>query len=246
MKTAKEINDPVLSLKDVGVSYWRRTGFFRRERYWALKDLSIDIRPGETMGVIGRNGAGKSTFLRVLSGIIAPDEGRIAGNGGRASLLSIQVGFSPHLSGRDNAMLSGMLLGLRRREVESKMEAIISFAELGDFIDQPIRTYSVGMKARLGFAVAFQTDPDLLLIDEVLGVGDVAFREKSSAAMRDRIHSNRTVVLVSHSPQTIRDLCDRAIWLDRGHKLMEGPVEAVVKGYQEEMRRINVQKPDAV
>jgi lipopolysaccharide transport system ATP-binding protein len=204
---------------------------FRWAQYWALKDISLDLYHGETLGIIGRNGVGKSTLLRVLSGIIVPDRGRVANVGISASLLSLQVGFIPQLTGRENAVLSGMLMGLHRREVEEKMDAIIEFSELGSFFDQPVRSYSVGMRARLGFSVAIQTDPDVLLIDETLGVGDAAFQKKSSEAMREKIRSNKTVVLASHMTQTVRDLCDRVVWIENGTARLEGNTEAVVSAY---------------
>jgi lipopolysaccharide transport system ATP-binding protein len=222
---------PVLSLRNVAVSYRRRTGVLQWSKYWALKDVSFDVYHGETLGVIGRNGAGKSTLLRLLAGIIAPDRGEIGVNGCRVSLLSLQVGFIPHLTGRQNAILSGMLLGLHRREIERRMDEIVAFSELEEFIDEPVRSYSMGMRARLGFSVACQANPDVLLVDEVLGVGDMAFRKKSSEAMRERIRSNKTVVLVSHSLQIIRDLCDRVIWIDGGKNCLEGRPESVLKQY---------------
>ena len=222
---------PILSLQNIGVSYRRRAGMFRWNKYWALKDVSFDLYHGETLGVIGRNGAGKSTLLRILADIISPDRGRIDRNGASVSLLSLRVGFIPHLTGRENAVLSGMLMGLRRHEVESMMNAIVDFSELGGFIDEPVRTYSAGMNARLGFSIALQADPDVLLIDEVLGVGDVEFRRKSSEALREKIKSNKTVVLVSHTPQTVKELCDRAVWIDGGVSRAEGDIDTVLGQY---------------
>jgi lipopolysaccharide transport system ATP-binding protein len=225
-------HDPALSLRNVAVSYRRRAGVLQWSKYWALKDVSFDVYHGETLGVIGKNGAGKSTLLRVLAGIIAPDRGEIRVNDCRVSLLSLQVGFIQHLTGRQNAILSGMLLGLRRREVEERMDEIVAFSELDEFMDEPVRSYSTGMRARLGFSVAFQADPDVLLVDEVLGVGDMAFRKKSSEAMRERIRSNKTVVLVSHGLQTIEDLCDRVIWIDSGKSREEGSVKRILELYE--------------
>jgi lipopolysaccharide transport system ATP-binding protein len=224
-------HDPALSLRNVAVSYRRRAGILQWAQYWALKDISFDVYHGETLGIIGRNGVGKSTLLRVLAGIIAPDGGEIDINDCRVSLLSLQVGFIPHLTGRQNAILSGMLLGLHRREIERRMDEIVAFSELEEFIDEPVRSYSMGMRARLGFSVAFQSDPDVLLVDEVLGVGDMAFRKKSSEAMRERIRSNKTVVLVSHGPQTVLDLCDRVIWIDGGRTRLAGSPKQVLEQY---------------
>jgi len=204
---------------------------FRRQTYWALKNVSFDLFQGETLGVIGRNGVGKTTLLRVIAGLISPDRGRLRGARVTASLLSLQVGFLPHLTGRENGILSGLLLGMRRREVVRKMPEIAAFAELGDFLDQPVNTYSSGMRARLGFAVAFHADPDIILADEVLGVGDAEFRKKSEAAMREQIRSNKTVVLVSHNAASIRQLCDRAVWLENGESRAQGETKDVLDQY---------------
>jgi len=232
MISAREHGERLLRLENVGVSYRRRGGLNRRSLFWALEDVSFEIYRGETLGVIGRNGVGKSTLLRLLAGIIQPDLGTIRFDYPcHISLLSLQVGFIPQLTGRENAVLSGMLLGMRRKEIEERMGEIIAFAELEDFIDQPISTYSTGMRARLGFSVAFQADPDILLVDEVLGVGDAEFREKSAQAMRQKIRSNRTVVLVSHNQQTIRNLCDRALWIEKGCTRLESDPDSVLKAY---------------
>ncbi|MCC6135389.1 MAG: ABC transporter ATP-binding protein [Gammaproteobacteria bacterium] len=224
-----------LSLRNVGAFYWRQAGYLRKERFWALNDISFDLHHGESLGVIGRNGAGKSTLLQVLAGILRPDRGELVNHGVQTALLSLQIGFVPYLSGRQNALLSGMLIGLNRREVIEKMGDIKAFSELGDFFDQPINTYSSGMKARLGFSVAFQLDPDVLLIDEVLGVGDSDFRRKSSAVMRDKIRSDKTIVLVSHSAETIRQLCDRAVWIEDGITRAYGDTSDVLSFYEEQL-----------
>lgn len=205
----------------------------RSSRFWALNDVSFDLNHGETIGIIGQNGAGKSTLLRVLAGILAPDRGSVRSYAGSASLLSLQVGFVPYLSGRENAILSGILLGMTRREVLASMDDIIAFSELGDFIDEPVRSYSSGMRARLGFAVAFQADPDVLLIDEVLGVGDAAFKAKSAAVMREKIESDKTVVLVSHSEETVLDFCDRVVWIEHGVTRAVGSAEEVAQLYKD-------------
>jgi len=232
----------VMQLENVGVYYGRRQGFFHQDRFWALKDISFDLCYGETLGIIGRNGVGKSTLLKVMAKIISPNVGKITHNGIRASLLSLQAGFSPHLSGRENAVLSGMLLGMRRKEVESKMNHIIAFSELEDFIDQPIKSYSSGMIARLGFAIAFQVDPELLLIDEVIGVGDAAFMMKSTIAMKKRIRSGRTVVMVSHNDALISELCDRAIWIEEGGVRAEGNVPDILEVYKKYVANYKKQK----
>lgn len=229
------MSHPVLTLEHVGMCYRRQRGIFG-DPFWALRDVSFTLYSSETLGIIGRNGVGKSTLLRLLAGIIRPDQGRLINHGVRVSLLSLQVGFVPHLTGRENAILSAMLMGLRRREIEARMGEIIDFAELDDFIDQPTATYSAGMNARLGFAVAMQIDPDVLLVDEVLGVGDEDFRQKSSAAMRARMQSGQTVVFVSHNLGMVRNLSDRVIWIEDGVVLEEGSSEKVLSDYQAHLK----------
>lgn len=224
-------HEALISLQNVSMSYSIRAGMFRWSKYTPLNDISFDLHRGETVGIIGRNGAGKSTLLRLIAGIIEPDAGRIVNHGARTSLLSLGVGFVPHLTGRQNAMLSGMLLGLHRDEIAQKMDAIIEFTDLGEFIDQPLRTYSSGMRARLGFSVAIQVDPDVLLIDEVLGVGDEEFRKKSTAEMKRLIKSDKTVVLVSHALPVVKELCDRLVWIENGFVKGAGETEAILKLY---------------
>ena len=227
----------VIELRNVGVCYTRKSGMLRSSKFWALHDVSFDLYHGETLGVIGRNGAGKSTLLRLLAGIIAPDTGEVIHRVERVSLLALQAGFVQHLTGRQNAILNGILLGLTRRQVEERMDAMIRFAELEDFIDEPLRTYSSGMRARLGFTVAFQADPDVLLVDEVLGTGDASFKEKSAAAMREKIASDKTVVIVTHQPETVLDLCDRMAWVHQGVTIEVGEPEAVLAHYLESLRQ---------
>jgi lipopolysaccharide transport system ATP-binding protein len=230
-----------MSLRQVGVYYWRSKSYLAKDVYWALKDVSFDLFHGETLGVIGRNGAGKSTLLRLMSGIIQPDRGEFINHeNATAALLSLQVGFERELSGRENAILSGMVLGMRRSEIMDKLEAIKEFSDLGDFFEEPIKEYSTGMLSRLGFSVSFQIDPDVLLVDEVLGVGDEEFRRKSTAVMREKIRSNKTIVLVSHSEATIRELCDRAVWIENGVSQIEGDVKTVLHAYRQ-----SLDQPDA-
>jgi len=219
----------------VGVYYRRRTGLLSRRRveFWALKEVSLDLYVGETLGVVGRNGAGKSTLLRLLAGIIRPDRGTLETHGFQATLLSLQVGFVDYLTGRENVVISGLLLGMTRTEVEEKMDSIVAFAELEEFIDEPIQTYSSGMRARLGFSTAVHVEPDILLIDETLGVGDAEFQEKSKRVMQEKMRSDRTVVLVSHSLGLIRSVCDRVVWIEQGRTQMEGDPEEVLRAYRE-------------
>ena len=220
----------IVAMRNVGVAFSakRRLG---ESRFWALEDVSLELRRGERLGIIGRNGAGKSTLLRVIAGIVGPDRGSVQRAPISCQLLSLMVGFSPHLSGRDNAILSGMMLGMRHRDIQQRLSAIHEFSELGKFFEQPISSYSTGMLLRLGFSVAMQVEPDVLLIDEVLSVGDAEFQEKSGAALRERMRNGCTVVFVSHEDSQVRQLCDRALWVEHGKSLMQGPVEDVLAAY---------------
>lgn len=223
---------PLISFRGVGLSYLLWRSWRKRKRHWALRDVSFDLYRGETLGVVGRNGSGKSSLLRLLAGIVDPDEGSIHNAGASVSLLSLKLGFLGYLSGRENAVLSAMFLGMSRRDIESRMEQIIEYAELGDFFDAPVNTYSAGMKARLAFAVAFQVNPDVLLIDEVAGVGDVRFKTRSFQTMEERVRSEHsTVVFVSHSHAQIRHFCSRTLWLDQGRMMMIGDTKEVLHAY---------------
>ena len=222
----------ILQLSSVGLCYKIRSGHIKTSEYWALRDISFSLYAGECLGVIGRNGVGKSSLLKVIAGILQPDKGEVVNhNPVVSSLLTLQLGFSPNLTGRENALLSGMLLGLSRKEVEAKIQEIIDFSELGQFFEAPLSSYSSGMRARLGFAVSMLSRPDLLLIDEVLGVGDAQFKQKSNKAIKDWITSDKTVVLVSHSLGTIKDLCNRVVWIEKGETIMEGEADKVLGKY---------------
>ena len=222
----------VISLRDVGLRYGLIRGVSTREPAWSLKNLDLDIYEGETLGIVGRNGAGKTTLMRVLADLIQPDEGQIEATCGRRMMLSISMGFVPTISGRKNILLYGLLLGESLKTVKQKLEKIIDFSELGEAIDDPVCTYSLGMRARLGFAVAFSAEPDVLLIDEVLGVGDQAFGRKSYEALRRRLEANKTAVLTTHNDIFIRNLCDRAVWLEGGRIKLVGEPNEVVDQYQ--------------
>ena len=178
------MNKLAISIENIGVAYRRKIGFFRQEKFWAINDVSFNVYHGETLGVIGRNGAGKSSLLRVLAGIVNPDKGKVVNYGVTASLLSLQVGFVNHLTGRENAILSGMMLGLTKSEVKNRIDDIREYSDLGEFFDQPVKSYSSGMRARLGFSIAIYVDPDIILLDEVLGVGDMEFNEKSCTQLK--------------------------------------------------------------
>jgi ABC-type polysaccharide/polyol phosphate transport system ATPase subunit len=191
----------------------------------ALRGVSLRIEPGETVGMVGRNGAGKSSTLRVLAGIVPLNSGRVAVGGQVVTQLELGAGFSRDFSGLENIFLSGALHGLSREQIESRLPAIVEFSELGDFIDAPVATYSTGMFLRLGFAIAAHLDADVLLIDEVLAVGDEAFQRKCEARMAEQIAAGATLVLVSHDPFLIERTCDRVVVLDGGEKVFDGPVE---------------------
>lgn len=232
-------NQPLLKVRNVGVSFWQRTGFMRGRHFWAVEDVSFDLYKGETLGVVGRNAAGKSTLLQVLAGLISPNRGSMESHARSASLLSLRAGFVPYLSGRENAFLSGLMLGMPRDRVRENLESVKEFSELGDFFEQPVVTYSSGMVTRLGFSAAMFFQPEILMIDEVLGVGDSDFKKKSGKAMREKIKSNLTVVLVSHSEGTLRSLCDRAVWLEHGKTVLEGPVDDVLDQYEAFMETLS-------
>jgi len=222
---------PLISLTDVGFTYRTLSGLLSIEKYQALKSINLDIRPGETLGIIGSNGSGKSTLLKVLARIYQPDEGKIVYNASKISLLSLALGFDARLSGLDNAVLSSMLLGATLREAKQKVESIIDFSELGEFASHPVRTYSSGMRARLGFSVSLNMKADVLLIDEALAVGDAKFKAKSEKAIVERVTSSQTVVLVSHSGPQINRLCDRAVWIEKGEIVLEGDTDFVTAQY---------------
>lgn len=228
------MDDILIELRNVGVAF--NVGrSIAGQRHWALEDVSLTLRRGERLGVIGRNGAGKSTLLRVIAGILAPDRGRVRRGPVSCQLLALALGFVPHLSGRDNAVLSGLMLGLRRREIVARLDAIREFSELGDFFEQPIASYSSGMNMRLAFSVAMQVEPDVLLIDEVLAVGDAEFQQKSGAALRARMGEGHTVVLVSHNEREIARLCDRVLWIEHGRSVLEGPRDEVFEAYHRDL-----------
>jgi lipopolysaccharide transport system ATP-binding protein len=199
---------------------------------WALKDVSFDVEPGEVIGIIGRNGAGKSTLLRVLSRITEPTEGTVEIRGRIASLLEVGTGFHPELTGRENIFLNAAILGMTRTEVERKFDEIVDFADVDRFIDTPVKHYSSGMQVRLAFAVAAHLEPEVLVVDEVLAVGDLTFQRKCIGKMEGVSHSGRTVLFVSHQMNQIRRLCQRVIWLEEGHVQQVGPTAQVTSAYE--------------
>lgn len=222
----------MLELVNVSHAYHARQANFEHGLHRVLDNVSLKLLKGQTLGVIGRNGAGKTTLLRLMAGILAPTRGEIhRAPGARCSLLTLGLGFQPQLTGRDNARLSALLQGASREQADDCLEAIREFSGLGPSFDEPVKTYSQGMRARLGFSTALQTRVDILLIDEVLSVGDRDFREKAAAAMRDRISGEQTVVLVSHSESQIAQMCDVAAWIDGGELRAHGAVDDVLGLY---------------
>jgi lipopolysaccharide transport system ATP-binding protein len=201
------------------------------EDFWALHDVSFEVRQGEVVGIIGHNGAGKSTLLKLLSRITLPTEGLIRMRGKVSSLLEVGTGFHPELTGRDNIYLNGAILGMRRHEVDAKLDEIIAFSGVTHHIDTPVKRYSSGMRVRLGFAVAAHLEPEILIVDEVLSVGDAEFQRKSMGKMKDSARSGRTVLFVSHNMTAMRSLCNRVIWLDKGRVRMQGDTHDVVNAY---------------
>lgn len=233
------MNQTILQFCQVGLFYQRRSIYRRSPKFWALNDVSFILNRGETLGIIGNNGSGKSTLLKLISGIIEPDTGHInTHHKFKASLLALNVGLNPNLSGRESAILSGLLLGMDRQEIESALPAIEQLAGLGNFFDQSVETYSTGMKARLGFATAIQIDPDVFLIDEILGVGDQQFRRTSYDLIEDKIQSNKTVVLVSHNLEVIQKLCDRVLWIEKGEIVKIGETQEVIEYYLAAIRQV--------
>ena len=206
------------------------------EEFWALKDVDFEIKRGEVVGIIGRNGAGKSTLLKILSRITEPTEGRVTINGRIGSLLEVGTGFHPELTGRENIYLNGAILGMRRAEIRRKFDEIVAFAEIEKFLDTPVKRYSSGMYVRLAFAVAAHLEPEILLVDEVLAVGDAEFQRKSLGKMSDVANGGRTVLFVSHNLAAVRSLCSRAFLFERGKLAFGGDVSAALTSYERAYR----------
>ncbi len=238
-----QIEDEIIRIEDVSVSYRvpsERIGTFKEyvirrlqgrvqhQEFLALDHVNINIMQGEVFGVIGKNGAGKSTLLKLVSRIMKPTGGRVWVKGRVAPLLEFGAGFHPELTGRENVYLNGVLLGFSRRQMDKKFDRIVDFAELWDFIESPLRTYSSGMIARLGFAIATDVEPDILIVDEVLSVGDEAFQQKSAARMHEFREQGVSILLVSHNMLVIQEMCDRVAWIDHGRlQIIGSPVETI-------------------
>ena len=212
----------------------RREGELAQREFWAVRDVSFQVKRGEAFGVIGNNGAGKSTILKLLTGIMRPTRGTLAVNGRLSALIEVSAGFHPDLTGRENIYLNGTILGMSRQEITRRFDEIVAFSGLEDFIDTPVKRYSSGMYARLGFSVAAHVDPDILIVDEVLSVGDFVFQQKCMERMTNVIRGGATVVFVSHNLRAVSELCDRALLMDHGGAKTIGPTDDVVRAYLEQ------------
>ena len=229
----RRYREKVVTLKDAALGLFRRNKF---EEFWALRGLDLRVRKGDSLGVIGPNGSGKSTLLKAIAGVLPPSEGSLRCQGRIAPMIELGAGFNDELTGRENIFLNGAIMGLSRKQIDERVERMIEFAEIGDFIDVPLRNYSSGMKARLGFAVTSDVDADILLLDEVFSVGDEAFKQKSAARMEAFFRSHRTVITVTHSLETVQRLCNRAIYLRAGRIVAEGEPAMVVERYRADVR----------
>jgi lipopolysaccharide transport system ATP-binding protein len=209
----------------------RRTSV--HEDFWALKDVSFEVPKGSTFGLIGSNGSGKSTLLKCLANIYYPNKGTISHTGRVAAMLEVGSGFHSELSGRENIYLNGSILGMSKKQVEGKIDEIVDFAGVGQFIDQPVKNYSSGMYVRLGFAISINVDPDILVVDEVLAVGDAEFQERCFDRFRALKEEGKTVILVSHSTETVRNMCDQAAWINQGKLMQVGDTDSAIRAYLE-------------
>ena len=224
-------NDKIGSLKEMVTQLIQRKIKFRE--FWALRDVNFQVKKGEVVGIIGRNGAGKSTILKIISGIMRPTKGRVIRNGNIVPMLELGSGFDPELTGRENIYLNGAILGYSKEFLKSKYEEIVAFSELGEFINMPIRNYSSGMMMRLAFSVATVVCPEISIVDEILAVGDEGFQNKSKARMLELMGGGTTVLFVSHSIDQIEEMCDRVVWLDQHKVKMIGDAHEVCQLYRE-------------
>jgi ABC-type polysaccharide/polyol phosphate transport system ATPase subunit len=252
------MSDYAIRVRDLGIRFFIRhqrpsihsgiVRFLKRkpkpEEFWALRNISFDVGVGRVLGIIGPNGSGKSTLLRVMARILSPDEGELELRGQVSSLLSLGAGFQPELTGLENIYYNGMLLGLSRSEIESRRASIIEFADLGSFIDAEVRTYSSGMRARLGFSVAVHVDPEILCVDEVLVVGDARFQERCAAKILELFSAGTTIVMVQHNLEAILHMCHEVMWLERGKIQSVGAPYDVVKQYLDSQGLPMIPMPD--
>ena len=222
-------HERLLTFKEFAVQWIR--GRVQYEDLHALSHVNLQVRPGDSLGIVGRNGAGKTTLMKVIARVLRPTEGFVEVHGRVAPLLEVGAGFDPELSGRENVFLNGAILGRSRKDMLRRFDAILEFSEIGHFIDAPLRTYSTGMVGRLGFAIASDVEPDVLLIDEVLSVGDIGFAQKCEARIETIMARGATLVLVSHSPDAVVKMCKHAIWLEQGRVAAAGPAREVIDRY---------------
>lgn len=221
--------DKIHSLKEYIIKMIKREIFYKE--FKALQDINLEVKKGDILGIIGFNGSGKSTILKTISGILKPTSGRVKINGSIAPLIELGAGFDPDLSGRENIYLNGAVLGINKKEMHKKVDEIIEFSELTDFIDTPVKNYSSGMYARLGFAIATCVEPEILIVDEILSVGDYRFQEKSKKRIEEMKEKGTTIILVSHSIDDIKNLCNKVLWLEKGRVKEFGSLE-VINRYQ--------------
>lgn len=242
------MSEPIISFKNVSKTYILykndqarfKALFFKPKNpktNKALNNVSFEIHRGESVGIVGDNGAGKSTLLKMITGVAFPDEGEIVVNGKVAALLELTAGFSLEMTGRENIYLKGYILGLEDEYIKTIEESIIEFAELGDYIDQPVRTYSSGMKMRLGFAINVNIEPDVLVVDEALAVGDATFKKKCKNKIKEIITAGTTVLYVSHSAPSVKEICPRSIFLKKGTVIFDGPTDETLKVYEESKKK---------
>lgn len=223
----------------LGIGY--PTDYLRKKEFWALEDISFNLKKGDTLGIVGINGSGKSTLLRLITGIYPPDSGIIKIRGRVSALIAVGAGFHPNMSGLENIYLNGSILGMKKKEINKKLQSIIDFADIGDFLDAPVSTYSSGMRVRLGFAIAIHAEPDILLIDEVLAVGDFAFKNKCMRKIVELRKKDTTIIFISHNVEQVRLLCERVIVLDKGKKIFDGKTQEGLVKYESLTRDIRVE-----
>jgi len=239
------VNDIAISIKNVSKYYklydkpkdrlkeaLNRSGKTYHHKFYATKNLNLEIKKGEILGIVGKNGSGKSTLLKLITGVLKPDEGNITVNGQISALLELGSGFNPEFTGMQNIFFYGTILGFSKEEMQEKLDDILAFADIGEFIDQPLKTYSSGMKSRLGFAVAVHIDPEILILDEVLAVGDVLFRRKCYAKMEEFFKGGKTIIYVSHDANSVKELCTRAIFLESGNIILDANAKTVSTYYE--------------
>ncbi|HMQ10598.1 MAG TPA: ABC transporter ATP-binding protein [Oligoflexia bacterium] len=241
----KKIATPAVTFNEVGVFYKKHSKNLIKnilngpKGHWAIENVSFEINKGDVLGIVGNNGAGKSTTLLLIGEVISSDRGTVNTYNNKAMLLTINTGIMKNLSGRKNIMLLGLAIGIERKKIIASMDKIIEFSELEKFIDDPVETYSSGMQSRLGFSTALMLTPDILLVDEVLGVGDRDFKKKSTDALKEKIqHSDSTAIITSHDRETILELCNKALWIDKGKSIVFGDPEDVIKSYENSSKTI--------